>query len=114
MARFQGKHIIEVIDGVRCSLIESAISEKRMEFLKSILEFSGYQVKTSPDDGDSWKLGVTDLLFNTVIEVYKRTLHTPNGHIVTPAYWLQLTDRQTEGEVNYWNVKESLRVTRDA
>ena len=102
MALNQGKHIIEVIDGRRCTLIESGITTERAEFLRSILEFNGYEVKTEADESGLVKIGVTDLVFHAVVDVYKRRLKTPNGRIVTPAYWLQLTDRQTEAEVNYW------------
>lgn len=102
MALNQGKHIIEVIDGKRCTLVESGISLNRKEFLKSILEFNGYEVKTAVDEAGAWKIGVTDVVFHAVVDIYKRRLHSPNGHIITPAYWLQLTDHQTEAEVNYW------------
>lgn len=102
MALNQGKHIIEVIDGKRCTLIESGISPERKDFLKSILEFNRYEVETAVDEAGTWKIGVTDLVFHAVVDVYERRLHSPNGHIITPAYWLQLTDHQTEAEVNYW------------
>lgn len=102
MAPNQGKHIIEVIDGKRCTLVESGISAGRVEFLKSILEFNGYEVKVEANGEGTWKIGVTDLVFHAVVDVYKRRLHSPNGHRITPAYWLQLSDKQTESEVNYW------------
>lgn len=98
----QGKHIIEVMDGVRCTLVESGITRKRADFLKSILEFNGYQVKVTENGEGTLKLGVTDVVFHAVVDIYKRKLRSPNGHIITPAYWLQLTDQQTEAEVNYW------------
>ena len=103
MALNQGKHIVEVIDGKRCTLVESGISHKRMEFLKTILEFNGYEVKNAVDEAGTWKIGVTDVVFHALIDVYKRRLYCPNGHRITPAYWLQLTEMQTEAEVNYWN-----------
>lgn len=102
MALNQGKHIIEVIDGKRCTLIEGGITAERAAFLRSILEFNGYEVRTETDAEGLAKIGVTDLVFHAVVDVYKRRLKTPNGKIVTPAYWLQLTDQQTEAEVNYW------------
>ena len=102
MALNQGKHIIEVIDGKRCTLVESGLTTERMEFLKTLLEFNSYEVKEAVDEAGNWKLGVTDVVFNPIIDVYKRKLHSPNGHIITPAYWMQTTDRQTESEVNYW------------
>lgn len=102
MALNQGKHIIEVIDGKRCTLVESGMDAKRKEFLKTILEFNSYEVKEAVDEAGLWKIGVTDVVFNPIIDVYKRKLLSPNGHRITPAYWLQLTDHQTEAEVNYW------------
>jgi hypothetical protein len=103
MALNQGKHIIELIDGERCTLVETGIPSERMEFLKKILEFNGYKVKIADAGEGLWKIGVTDLVFHAVVDVYKRRLFSPNGHRITPAYWLQLTDHQTEAEVNYWN-----------
>jgi hypothetical protein len=99
----KGKHIVEEIDGVRCSVVETGASSERVEFLKKLLELNGYVVKTSFDkDGISLKVGVTDILFNPVVDVYKRNLKTFSGKKVTPAYWLQQSDHETEAEVNYW------------
>lgn len=100
-----GKHIIEIINAKRCTLVEKDISESRMGFLKKLLEFNQYQVMTHQEDNGKFKIGVTDLIFNPVIDVYKRRLKTPSGHIVTPSYWLETTKDQTESEVNYWIVK---------
>ena len=36
MALNKGKHIVEEIDGVRCSLVEKGVSPTRTEFLKKI------------------------------------------------------------------------------
>jgi hypothetical protein len=102
MALNQGKHIIEVIDGARCTLVETGISDKRLQFLKSLLEFNGYVVKVAANEDNTWKIGVTDVVFHAVVDVYKRKMRSPNGHVVTPAYWLQLTEKQTEAEMNYW------------
>lgn len=102
MALNQGKHSIEVIDETRCTLVESGISTARKDFLKTILEFNKLEVKTAVDEEGMWKIGVTDLVFHAVVDIYKRRLLSPNGHKITPAYWLQITDKQTEAEVNYW------------
>jgi len=100
----KGKHLVEEIDGVRCTVVEKGISPERAQFLKNILELNGYQVKTSADtDPLTVKLGVTDILFNPIIDVYERRLKSPSGKKVTPAYWLQQSDKETEEEVNYWN-----------
>jgi hypothetical protein len=102
----KGKHLVEEIDGVRCSVVEKEVSPERTEFLKKLLELNGYTVKiASESEAETFKIGVTDLLFNPVIDVYKRSLKSLTGHKVTPAYWLQESDKETESEVNYWTFK---------
>lgn len=107
MALNKGKHIIEEIDGVRCSLVEKGVSSERAEFLKKLLELNKYTVKiTANGEPETFKIGVTDMLFNPVVDVYKRSLKSPSGKKVTPAYWLQESTDETEAEVNYWTFKE--------
>jgi len=99
----KGKHLVEEIDGVRCTVVEKGITPERTQFLKYLLEMNGYEVKTTIDtDPATIKLGVTDLIFNPIIDVYERRLISPSGKKVTPAYWLQQSDKETEEEVNYW------------
>jgi len=106
MALNKGKHIVEEIDGVRCSLVEKGVSPERTEFLKKLLELNEYTVKVVAEaDATTFKIGVTDMLFNPVVDVYKRDLKSLSGHKVTPAYWLQESDKETEVEVNYWTFK---------
>jgi hypothetical protein len=103
----KGKHIIEEIDGMRCSLVEKGASPERTGFLKKLLELNGYTVKIAAEvETETFKIGVTDLLFNPVVDVYKRSLKSFTGKKVTPAYWLQESDKETEAEVHYWNFKE--------
>ncbi len=102
----KGKHLVEEIDGVRCSVVEKGVSPERTEFLKKLLELNKYTVKVAPEgEPGTNKIGVTDLLFNPVIDVYKRRLKSFSGHKVTPAYWLQESDKETETEVHYWDFK---------
>lgn len=104
MALNKGKHLVEEIDGVRCTVVEKGITEDRAQFLKKILELNGYEVKIAVDtDPTTLKLGVTDILFNPIIDVYERRLKSPSGKRITPAYWLQQSDKETEEEVNYWH-----------
>jgi len=99
----KGKHIVEEIDGVRCSVVETGATTERIEFLKKLLELNNYTVKTAPDKVEGFlKIGVNDLLFNPLVDVYKRRLKSFSGKKVTPAYWLQQSDEETEAEVNYW------------
>ena len=103
MALNKGKHLVEEIDGVRCTVVEKGITTERAAFLKKILELNGYVVKTANEaDAISVKLGVTDILFNPIIDVYERRLKSPTGKKITPAYWLQESEKETEAEVNYW------------
>ena len=103
MALNKGKHLVEEFDGVRCTVVEKGLTAERAQFLKNILEHNGYEVKTAPDtDPALLKLGVTDILFNAVIDVYERRLKSLSGKRVTPAYWNQQSFNETEEEVNYW------------
>lgn len=102
----KGKHIIEEIDGIRCSLVEKGVSPERSDFLKKLLEFNGYEVVIAPEvESATNKIGVTDMLFNPVVDVYQRSLKSFSGKKVTPSYWLQESDKETEAEVNYWTFK---------
>ena len=104
----KGKHIVEEIDGTRCSVVEKGASVDRVEFLKKLLELNGYTVKSVAEpDTLTFKVGVTDMIFNPVVDVYERRLKSSSGKRVTPAYWLQESDKETEAEVNYWTFKES-------
>jgi len=102
MALNKLKPVVEELEGVRCIIVESGISSERAEFLQKLLTHNGYQVKTATSPENTVTIGVTDLMFNPVIDVYKRRLKSLTGKKVTPAYWLQQSDAETEQEVNYW------------
>jgi len=99
------KHQITEIDGVRCTSVESGISEERMSFLRELLTINGLEVKIredAPSEGSNavtYTLGVTDIIFNPVYAIYERTLHRADGSVVSPAYWRQ-QDGDTTGD--YW------------
>lgn len=99
MSLVSGKHIIKEIEGIRCTVIESGISEIRMNFLKNLLVHNGYivkvdkEVKKDESLPDTYIIGVTSIVFNPVIAVYQRMLRDFEGHIVTPAYWKQHSDK---------------------
>jgi hypothetical protein len=38
---------------------------------------------------ETFTIGVTDVTFNPVNAIFGRLLHTPDGHVVTLAYWQQ-------------------------
>lgn len=92
----KGKHVVQEINGIRCTVVESGISAARAAFLKDILEFNKLQVEiaeTKNAEGNpEFTLGVTNIVFNPVIAMYARKLCLPDGRIVTPAFWNQDTD----------------------
>jgi hypothetical protein len=87
---------------VRCIVVESGITNERADFLTKLLSHNKYEVKKSVSPENIITIGVTDLLFNPVLDVYKRRLKSLTDKKVTPAYWLQKNDLETENEVNYW------------
>jgi hypothetical protein len=95
----KGKHTVIEIEGVRCSVVETGASEERVKFLKEILEFNGFEVKTEKEkakDGkplDTSVIGVTDIRFNAIINLYERKLLRKDAHILNPAYWNQWPDQ---------------------
>lgn len=105
----KAKHIIEEINGQRCTVVEKGIIAGRVEFLKNLLAFNNFEVvvaedkKEVEDSPTLYTLGVTDLVFNPVIAVYEMSLKTPGGKRVSPAYWDQKT---TEIVDEYWDFKE--------
>ncbi|GEM_PF-98467 len=105
MSLIKGRHIVKEIQGRRCTVIETAASAERVEFLKNLLAVNGYEVladeekRKTEEDPISYIVGVPDVVFNHVIAVYQRRLKTPDGRKVTPAYWNQQTE---ETHPNYW------------
>ena len=87
----KGKHNVEEINGKRCSIVETGVNENRMKFLKSLLEHNKYTVEVTEEPEKGFKIGVTDMLFNPVIDVYKRRIYTPSGDVVDYYSWNQIT-----------------------
>lgn len=113
----QAKHIVDEIDGVRCTIVEKGATAQRVEFLKNLLTFNNFEVLTSEDKSapdsnrdetatSTFTIGVTDLIFNPVIAVYQMKLKTPEGGSVSPAYWDQITDRAID---QYWLTEDELK-----
>jgi len=107
MSLNKGKHIVAEIEGVRCTVVETGLSENRATFLKELLLHNGYTIKTEKEkakDGsvlETYILGVTDLLFNPVIYVYQHRIFRKDGKEATPAYWNQWPVDQ---DLPYWQV----------
>lgn len=99
----KAKHIVEEINGIRCTIVEKGATAGRVEFLRNLLQFNKYEVLVSEEVNAEgltlFTIGVTDLVFNPVIAVYEMALRTPDGQKVNPAYWNQYT---TESKDEYW------------
>jgi hypothetical protein len=108
MALTKGKHNIVEIDGIRCTLVETGVTAERLEFLKNLLSFNKFSVKSEQEkakDGtllNTFFIGVTDILFNPAIALYQKKMFRPDGEFVTPAFWNQWADQQS---IPYWQVK---------
>jgi hypothetical protein len=50
---------------------------------------------------ETFTMGVTNMLYNPINAVYGRLLRTPDGHIVTPAYWQQ-KESVSHDEIPYY------------
>ena len=106
MNLLKGKHLTKDIDGVRCSVVEDGITKERVEFLKEILEFNGYEVhveeKPAAEEGaeSTYIMGVNRMLLTPVIAVYQRLSKTKDDRRITPDFWNQKT---TVTEPNYWD-----------
>ncbi len=107
-------HEFEELDGVKCGIVEKNVTASRVEFLKRLLEFNKFTVVVVPSPApkaapaakpaegeapplppppppvaETFTVGVTDYTFNTINAIFGRLLKTPDGHIVTLAYWQQ-------------------------
>lgn len=128
-------HPFEDLNGVKCAVVEAGISKERVDFLKPLLEFNGYEVivadapppkaapkpaapvaegeKPAPVVAESavpvlFTLGVTNVMFNATNAVFGRLLKTPDGHIVTHAYWLQ-KEKVSDEETPYYEKRALFR-----
>ncbi|MCX6242967.1 MAG: hypothetical protein NTX43_14280 [Bacteroidetes bacterium] len=105
----KGKHTVIEIAGVRCTVVETGASDERIAFIKEILEFNGYEVKTEKEKAKDGTLlatsviGVTDILFNAMINLYERKLLRKDGHILNPSYWNQWPEK--DWDVPYYQVQ---------
>ncbi len=106
-------HPFEELNGTRCAVVEKNVKPERVAFLKYILEGNGFTVVVVPspppkaapapkvEEGaepavviapivpETFTVGVTDVTFNSTNAIYGRLLRSPDGHVVTMAYWQQ-------------------------
>ncbi len=124
-------HEFEELDGVKCGIVEKNVLTKRVEFLKKLLEYNKFSVVVVPSppakvaaapvvkpvEGEeaaapvetappvitpeTFTVGVTDYTFNTINAIYGRLLKTPDGHVVTMAYWHQ-KESVSHDEIPYY------------
>lgn len=112
-------HVVEELNGVRCSIIEKNCTPERAAFLKTLLEANGLEVliaqvpapkplppkpvpagETAPPPPepapapDLWNVGVTDITFHTMLAIYERILKTPEGKLCTIEYFNQVPEKQ--------------------
>jgi hypothetical protein len=108
MSLISGKHIVDEINGVRCTVVEAGLDKQRADFLSDILTFNGFKVEVAEvpakveGEAATLKLGVTDIIFNPMISVYQKRLRRKDGKVVTPAYWRQEADQT---DIPYFLVK---------
>ena len=104
-------HPFEELNGTRCAVVEKNVKSERVAFFKYILEGNGFTVVVVPspppkaapkvEEGaepavviapvtpETFTVGVTDVTFNATNAIYGRLLRSPDGHVVTMAYWQQ-------------------------
>ena len=120
-------HEFDELDGVKCGIVEKNVSPERVAFLKKLLEYNNFTVVVVPSpppkaapapkpvEGEenpappepipmlpeTFTIGVTDYTFNTINAIFGRLLKTPDGHIVTLAYWEQ-KENISHDEIPYY------------
>jgi hypothetical protein len=120
-------HLSEELNGIKCAIAEKNVSAERASFLKQLLIFNKYTVEIAaspppkmaapvtvkegeavapaPSIPETFTVGVTDMMFNPINAIFGRLLHTPDGHVVTLAYWYQ-RDKLSHDEIPYYNERK--------
>ena len=109
----KGKHIVEEINGVRCSVVEKGVTAKgSLSSGKSSNSTSWRsrpgRKRESEDAPVTYTVGVTDLLFNIVIAIYQVRVKMKDGRKASPAYWNQWTEKVDN---KYWRYRRKGTVT---
>ncbi len=120
-------HEFDELDGVKCGIVEKNVLPERVAFLKKLLEYNKFTVVVVPSpppkappaprpvEGEenvatpepapiaplTFTVGVTDYTFNTINAIYGRLLKTPDGRVVTMAYWQQ-QEAESHDEIPYY------------
>jgi hypothetical protein len=117
-------HSSEELNGIKCAIVEKNVSPSRAAFLQQLLLFNKYTVEIAaspppktaapkpvtegelappppPLLPETCTVGVTDMMFNPINAIFGRLLHTPDGHVVTLAYWNQ-KETSSHDEIPYY------------
>ena len=120
-------HEFEELDGVKCGIVEKNVLAERVQFLKKLLEYNHFTVVVVPSpppkvvakpvvkiEGEepalapeepklpeTFTVGVTDYTFNPINAIFGRLLKTPDGRVVTLAYWHQ-EENVSHDEIPYF------------
>lgn len=113
-------HTVEELNGIKCAVVEKNVSKQRSIFLQQLLQLNKYQVEVSPTKSlptktlaegenvtptpETFTVGVTNLMFNSINAIFGRYLHTADGAIVTLAYW-QEKESISNDEIPYFTKK---------
>jgi hypothetical protein len=110
---------------VKCAIVEKNVSSDRVGFLKQLLEFNGFSVVVVPSPppksvpapvaekgeqlsadpvSSTFTVGVTDVTFNSTNAIFGRLLRTPDGKVVSMAYW-QEKEKVSEDTIPYYSKK---------
>lgn len=119
-------HAFEDLGEVKCAIAEKNCTPQRVEFLKDLLEYNGFEVvvvaspppKAAPAkpaaEGEApvepppppppatFTVGVTDVSFSPINAVFNRELRTRDGQVVTSDYWKQREETASGEENWYW------------
>lgn len=120
-------HEFEELDGVKCAIVEKNVNPARVEFLKKLLEYNQFTVVIVPSPppkaaiapvlseseaeqipspiipAETFTVGVSDSTFNPINAIFGRLLHTPDGHVVTLAFWQQ-KELVSHDEIPYYEL----------
>ena len=122
-------HEFEELEGVKCAIVEKNVPQSRIDFLKPLLEFNKFTVVVVPifppkipattlpanetaepaepmvpQAPIGFTIGVTDVMFNPTNAIFGRLLRTPDGKVVTLAYWKQ-EEEVAKDDVPYFEKK---------
>jgi hypothetical protein len=120
-------HVSEELNGIKCAIVEKNVSADRATFLKQLLAFNKYHVEIAatpppkaapakplaegelappppPPAPETFTVGVTDMMFNPINAIFGRLLHSPDGHVVTQAFWYQ-KEKTSHDEIPYYEKK---------